>query len=119
MTGMDAPQRHRADSRARQGSGAQAPDAQISRLAFLFRPAAALALLTGAVAVQLLTKLPPTWVDAALALFGLLLILRRGWLLWLGLALLGAAWTMLRADLALSQRLSSDLEGRDLVVTGA
>ncbi|HET7063414.1 MAG TPA: DNA internalization-related competence protein ComEC/Rec2 [Rudaea sp.] len=88
-------------------------------MAFLFRPAAALALLIGAVAIQLLTKLPPMWIDAAVGCAGLLLILRRGWVIWFGLVLLGAAWTMVRADLALSQRLAPDLEGRDLIVTGA
>jgi len=121
MTGMDAPHGDRTDlaPQGRQHDGAQTPPAHISRFAFLFRPAAALALLIGAVAVQLLTKLPPLWVDAALAFAGLLLMLRRGWLVLLGLVFLGAAWTMLRADLALSQRLSPDLEGRDLIVTGS
>jgi competence protein ComEC len=118
MTGMDAPQRDSMDKGRRQ-MGTPTPSAQISRVAFLFRPAAALALLIGAVAVQVLTKLPPLWVDAALAIAGLVLMLRRGRLVWLGLVLLGAAWTMLRADLALSQRLSADLEGRDLIITGS
>jgi len=121
MTGMDAPQRNSTGlvPQARLQPGAGSASAQASRLAFLFRPAAALALLIGAVAVQLLTKLPSMWVDAAVGFAGLLLIMRRGRLLWFGLALIGAAWTMLRADLALSQRLAPDLEGRDLIVTGA
>ncbi len=124
MTGMDAPQQQTGNSAdpARNGPsqpGAQAGPARLPRLAFLFRPAAALALLIGAVAVQLLTKLPPMWIDAAVGFCGLLLILRRGWAIWFGLVLLGAAWTMLRADLAMSQRLSADLEGQDLIVTGA
>ncbi|HSE10989.1 MAG TPA: DNA internalization-related competence protein ComEC/Rec2 [Rudaea sp.] len=90
-----------------------------SPLAHLFRPAAALALLAGAVAVQLLTSLPPLWMDLALGASGVLLATRRGRLMWLGFALVGAAWTMLRADVALSQRLAPDLEGRDLIVSGA
>ena len=124
MTGMDAPQQQAGDGTdpvplARTHFGAQTSPDQVSRLAFLFRPATALALLTGAVAVQLLTKLPPMWIDAALGLLGLALILRRGRLIWFGLVLLGAAWTMLRADLALSERLAPELEGRDLIVTGS
>ena len=121
MTGMDAPQRDSTGlvPQARLQPGAGSASAQASRMAFLFRPGAALALLIGAVAVQLLTTLPSMWVDAAVGFAGLLLIMRRGRLLWFGLALIGAAWTMLRADLALSQRLAADLEGRDLIVTGA
>src|SRR5262249_18570031 len=44
--------------------------------------------------------------------------LRQPWR-WLGIFLLGAAWTMLRADLALSQRLAPQLEGQDVVVSGS
>lgn len=122
-TGTDAPQRQAGDSpgavpQSRQPCG-RTDFPRVSRLTFLFRPAAALALLVGAVAVQLLTKLPPVWVDAALGSAGLLLIMRGGRLIWFGLVLAGAAWTMLRADVALSQRLAPDLEGRDLIVTGA
>ncbi len=118
---MDAPQRDRTDlaPQGRQHTSTQTPSAPISRLAFLFRPAAALALLIGAVAVQLLTQLPPLWIDVALGFAALLLIMRRGRLIWFGVVVLGAAWTMLRADLALSERLSPDLEGQDLIVTGA
>ncbi len=125
MTGMDAPQPQpqagdSADPAPHRPPKHGAPvSAHVPRLAFLFRPAAALALLTGAVAVQLLTNLPPMWIDAAVGFTGLLLMLRRGWVIWLGLVLLGAAWTMLRADVALSQRLAPGLEGQDLIVTGA
>jgi competence protein ComEC len=122
-TGMDAPQRQTGDSPGLVPDGPRQHRALVSahvpRLAFLFRPAAALALLVGAVAVQLLTTLPPMWVDAAVGFAGLLLVLRRGWVIWLGLVLLGAAWTMVRADLALMQRLAPGLEGQDLIVTGA
>jgi len=120
MTGMDAPQEDGTDlvPQARQQSGSQPIPAHVLGLTFLFRPAGALALLIGAVAVQLLTRLPPMWIDAVLGFCGLLLIVRRGRLVWFGLVLLGAAWTMLRADVALSQRLAFDLEGQDLVVTG-
>lgn len=100
-------------------AGAAKHSSRMAGLADLFRPAAALALLSGAVAVQLLTRLPPLWLDAALGIGALLLVARRGRLIWLGFVLLGAAWTMLRADIALSQRLAPDLEGKDLVVSGA
>jgi len=84
----------------------------------LFRPAAALALLSGAVAVQLLTQLPPWWIDAVIACAGIALMCGRGPLRWCGFLLLGAAWTMLRADVALSRRIAADLEGADIVLTG-
>jgi len=84
----------------------------------LFSIGAAVALLTGATAVQTLHALPPWWVDAVLALIGISLsMLRAQWRL-IGFALLGAAWTMWRADIALSQRLPANLEGVDVVVTG-
>ncbi|MDR3386251.1 MAG: DNA internalization-related competence protein ComEC/Rec2 [Rudaea sp.] len=85
----------------------------------LFTPAAALALLAGALAVQALTALPSRWVDLATGIAGLCVAMLRSRWRWLGLLLLGAAWTLLRADLALSQRLPVALEGEDLVVTGA
>ncbi|HET8941750.1 MAG TPA: DNA internalization-related competence protein ComEC/Rec2 [Rudaea sp.] len=85
----------------------------------LFRPVTALALLVGAVAVQLLTELPPMWVDVALIVCGLpLCILRSRWRL-IGFVLLAAGWSMLRGDHALSQRLPHTLEGQDIVATGA
>jgi len=85
----------------------------------MFGAAAAAALLAGALAVQLLPALPPRWSDLALAAAAALLIalLRSHWR-WLGFMLLGAAWTLLRADIALSQRLSRSLEGADIAVTG-
>ena len=87
-------------------------------LADIFSVAAAVALLAGAVAVQTLSALPPLWVDVALALGGLFLAVLRSRWRWLGFVLIGAAWTMWRADLALSQRLPAALEGQDVVVTG-
>ena len=90
-----------------------------ARFAFaeLFQPAAAIALLIGATAVQVLPALPPVWCDVALAVAGLALLPWRA--RWLGFLLLGAAWTLLRADIALSHRLAPALEGADLVVTGS
>ena len=85
----------------------------------LFTPASAMALLAGALAVQALSALPARWVEAAVGVAGLSIAAMRGRWRWLGLVLLGAAWTMLRADVALSQRLPHALEGADLVVTGA
>ncbi len=84
----------------------------------LFRPSAAVALLAGAVAVQMLTTLPPRWLDVALGVSGLLLAAGRRHWRWVGIALIAAAWTLLRADIALSQRLPRELEGMDFVVTG-
>ncbi|HEY8010427.1 MAG TPA: DNA internalization-related competence protein ComEC/Rec2 [Rudaea sp.] len=78
----------------------------------------ALALLVGAVAAQALTHLPPLWIDVVLALAGLIIALLRSRWRWLGFVLLGAAWTMLRADLALYARLPAALEGEDVVVIG-
>ena len=85
-------------------------------IAEVFRPAAAVALLIGATAVQALPALPPVWVDIAMILLALAMLPWR--LRWLGFFLLGAASTMLRADLALSQRLAPALEGEDIVVSG-
>jgi competence protein ComEC len=84
----------------------------------LFTPAAALALLGGALAVQTLTALPSRWLDIAIGVLGLCVALLRSRWRWLGFILIGAAWSMLRADFALSQRLPSALEGQDIVVTG-
>src|SRR5512144_1289746 len=124
-TGREAASRQRgqdadaAISRRRGLPGVRSRSIGTSRFANLFRPGAAFALLIGAVAVQLLTKLPPIWVDLALGVGGLLLVAWRGPLMWCGFVLVGAAWTMLRADVALSHRLAAELEGRDLIVTGA
>jgi competence protein ComEC len=96
--------------------------APLRRLAFeyLFRPTAALMLLAGAVAVQLLTDLPPRWCEfTCVGVAVALLFAPRTWLRCAGVALLAAGWTMLRADLALAQRLPPALEGVDLVVSGA
>jgi len=85
----------------------------------LFTPAAAVALLGGALAVQTLTALPSRGIDLAVGAAGLCVALLRSRWRWLGFALIGAAWSMLRADAALSQRLPSALEGEDIAVTGA
>jgi competence protein ComEC len=85
----------------------------------LFTPTAALALLAGALAVQALGALPSRWIDLAIGVAGLCVALLRSRWRWLSLLLLGAAWTMLRADLALSQRLPPALEGEEVVVAGA
>lgn len=87
-------------------------------MAEMFRPATALALLAGALAVQALRSLPPPGVDALLALAAVALIVWIPRLRWVGFFLLAAAWTMWRADLALSQRLAPALEGADIVVSG-
>jgi competence protein ComEC len=83
----------------------------------LFRPAAALALLIGATAVQTLPALPPLSCDLILIVVGFALLPWRA--RWFGFLLLGAAWTLLRADLALSHRLAPALEGADVVVSGS
>jgi competence protein ComEC len=84
----------------------------------IFNIGSALALLAGALAVQLLTVLPPRWIDALVAVLGVALIVGFRRTCWIGFVLLAAAWTMLRADFALSQRLPHTLEGEDIAVTG-
>src|SRR5581483_9331359 len=84
----------------------------------LFTWPAALALLAGATAAQAAPALPARWCDVLLALVGLALMWRRPGVRWLGYALLGAGWTLLRADVALSERLPAPLEGEDVVVEG-
>ena len=95
------------------------PVATAARACAWLRPACAAALLGGATVVQLLPALPPRWSVLALGAVALLSsgMLRGRWR-WIGVALLGAAWTLLRADLALSRRLPPALEGADLVVSG-
>jgi len=85
----------------------------------LFSVATAAALLTGAVAVQALTALPAPRVACALGIVALLVIVLCSRWRWLGFVLLGAAWTIGRADLALSARLPSAFEGEDIVVSGS
>jgi len=78
-------------------------------------PAAVVALLAGAVAMQLLERLPPMpW----LAVAGACAVPLWRWplLRWAALIALGACWFGWRADLALQQRLPRDLEGVDLDV---
>ena len=90
-----------------------------SALNDLFSTAAAVALLAGATAAQLLHALPPWWIDVILIVCGIGVALLRSRWRWLGFVLLGAAWTIWRADIALSQRLPTNLEGADIVVTGS
>ncbi|HEX7917290.1 DNA internalization-related competence protein ComEC/Rec2 [Rudaea sp.] len=85
----------------------------------LFSVATAVALLAGTVAVQMLTGLPPLWITLVLTVVALALIALPSRWRWLGYVLLGAAWTIWRADLTLSARLPAALEGEDIVVTGA
>lgn len=78
-------------------------------------PAAVVTVLAGAVALQLLERLPPVpWLGGVGA--GALLFWRWPLLRWAALFLLGACWFGWRADLALQQRLPRDLEGVDLDV---
>ena len=84
-----------------------------------FRPATALALLAGALAVQTLTALPSRWLQLGIGVFGLFVLLLRSRWRWVGFVLIAAAWTMLRADVALSQRLPHALEGVDILATGS
>ena len=90
---------------------------QIS-LADFFRPATALALLAGALAVQTLHALPPGWADALLALLAITLVFLSRRARWIGFFLLAAAWTMWRADMSLAQRLPHAFEGEDVAVAG-
>lgn len=85
----------------------------------LFSAAAAAALLSGAVAVQGFTALPAPWITIALAIAGVALAFSPSRVRWLGFALIGTAWTLWRADAAMSLRLPASLEGDDIVLTGA
>jgi len=88
-------------------------------LSDLFSATAAIALLSGAVTVQTLTALPPLWIIIVLAIAGVALTRLSGRMRWLGFMLIGAAWTIWRADTAMSLRLPASLEGEDIVITGA
>ncbi|MBS0556485.1 MAG: DNA internalization-related competence protein ComEC/Rec2 [Proteobacteria bacterium] len=88
-------------------------------VAEIFRPATAVVLLAGALAVQTLSALPAQWIDALVALSGIALAVGIPRLRWFGFFLLAAAWTMWRADIALSQRLPQALEGADILVSGS
>jgi competence protein ComEC len=83
----------------------------------LIGAASALAMLLGVLAVHALSTLPPRWLDAVVALLGLLAMLRPRTRL-LGWALLGFAWCALRADFVLDARFPRELEGRDFEVIG-
>jgi competence protein ComEC len=86
-------------------------------IAFALRPVSAAAMLGGTLLVQCMSTLPSRSIDALIAAAGLLLCLFRRWRL-LGICTVGIAWTALRADIALSQRLPRALENDDIVVTG-
>jgi len=107
------------DPHGKTDAGAPAAQRMRAMLTALFRPGSAAALLAGAVVVQALPTLPPAWCDALLAAAGVAGIVCAPRLRSIGFVLLGAAWTMLRADIALSDRLPAQLEGLDLVVTGS
>ena len=81
----------------------------------LLAPASVLALLAGALALQLSPGLPSPWLLATGCVAALLLC-RWPLLRWPALCLLGACWFGLRADLALAQRLPHELEGADMDV---
>lgn len=87
--------------------------------------AGAVAILTGAVLVQVLPTLPARWLDAlfaSVAFVGFCVCLRWRAPVWLWcFALFAAAfaWTAWRADLALSARLPHALEKQDILVTGS
>lgn len=85
----------------------------------IFRPLAAVALLAGAVAVQFLHALPPRALTCALAALGMALLMRRSAWRLLGLFAIGAAWTLLRADVALSERLAAGHDGDEFVIVGS
>src|SRR5690348_16560621 len=96
--------------------------------------ACGLALLVGALLVQLLPRLPPRGCDIALlasassVLIAVLVLQRiesrqtsfprRRESILLLILMASFGWTALRADLAMQARLPHALEGRDLVVTG-
>lgn len=78
-------------------------------------PAAVLALLAGALALQPLAQLPPTWLCLC-AIAGAAALWRWPPLRWVALLLLGAGGFGWRAEQALQQRLPRPLEGVDLDV---
>ena len=77
----------------------------------------AVSFLLGAVAVQGLAELPPNWVSLVAVSLALPCFAFRSLqpLFWL---LLGFVWTILRADLVLTQELPAGLEGKDIVMEG-
>lgn len=89
-----------------------------ARLAEAFRPAAALALLFGASLAQALPALPPRGSILLILVATAPIAWSRSRWRWPALVALGAAWALLRADLALSHRLPPTLQGDDLVIVG-
>ncbi len=77
----------------------------------------AVSFLLGAVAVQGLAELPPNWVSLVAVSLALPCFAFRSLqpLFWL---LLGFVWTILRADLVLTQELPEELDGKDIVMEG-
>jgi competence protein ComEC len=86
--------------------------------------AVAVAILCGAVAVQVLSALPPHWLDGLLACmallgFGACLRWRAPSIVWcVAIAVAAFAWTAWRADIAMQARLPHALEKQDILVTG-
>jgi competence protein ComEC len=86
--------------------------------------AIAVAILCGAVAVQMLPAVPPRWLDGllactALAGLGTCLRWRASSIIWcLATAVAAFAWTACRADLSMNARLPYALEKQDILVTG-
>ncbi len=81
-------------------------------------PLRILSLLAGAVVVQMLPTLPPSWISILIGVVALALLFVRAssrapvWFV------LGFAWTLLCAEAALDARLPADLHGRDFDVVG-
>ncbi|HKZ09816.1 MAG TPA: DNA internalization-related competence protein ComEC/Rec2 [Rhodanobacteraceae bacterium] len=86
--------------------------------------AIAVAIVCGAVAVQMLPVLPPRWLDGLLACialigFGTCLRWHLSSAVWcVAIAVVAFAWTAWRADLAMGARLPHALEKQDILVTG-
>ncbi len=101
------------------GSAAQGKGEAGSRFGLpRLTPFRAVALLAGAVVVQMLPGLPPNWIALALAGLALLLLFVRTTCrapVWFAF---GFAWTAVCAASALDARLPSDLHGRDFEAIG-
>ena len=81
-------------------------------------PMRAIALLAGAVVVQVLPELPSAWIASTLAGLALLLLFVRAWCrapIWFAF---GLGWTLMCAASALEMRLPTELHGRDFDVIG-
>ena len=85
----------------------------------LLRPPIAAALLIGALIVQTFSVLPSRTVDVLIAIVGAVLCALMRRLRLAGIIAVGIAWTVFRADIALSERLPKALENEDLIVVGS